>query len=260
MPITVDYEELDGSPESDRTRSGMTAVRVLKCAWADWPQLREELLAWPGHDFPHSPIMCRATRVNVKPFGVCGQDTINGEIVSSYPWAKLTVYYDSATRAGPIPEPGDETNRISEQIKPTVEAQVVSHEGFRWGSPQGTPLTEEEAPFRQVHGLTYEFTRYNLSAVPNHVLTLNGKVNNAGVLCKLLGLAFGPETLLYQDPDIELITNEAGTLAINLTQRMQWRESTWNKFWRAETGEYEEIHLETGGRYMPFPPADFSVI
>ena len=43
--VTVDHDELEGSPEEEYTPDGVfMATRALKCAWADREKLMTELL------------------------------------------------------------------------------------------------------------------------------------------------------------------------------------------------------------------------
>jgi hypothetical protein len=50
-----------------------------------------------------------------------------------------------------------------------------------------------------------------------------------------------------------------GAEAFNVSIKMSYKDSGWNKFWNEAAGAYQNIHLAGSGTpYKPFPPSSFS--
>ena len=111
-----------------------------------------------------------------------------------------------------------------------------------------------------MRGLDYVFTRYNLTSLPTSILNLQGSVNEGQIDALLLGLSFGPQSLLFNPPSIRRTIDAAGVQKLTVTYRFSHRFSTWNKFWNIDSGEYEVIFIAGHGQYNNYPPSNYTGI
>ena len=236
--ITVDHEELDGSPTESYDDQGFKAVRVLQCAWADRLTLAEELRGgnrYVGDQYVYTrpqryPHYEQATvaDVSIAPFGAtqAGADTTQ----ASYPYARLTVTY-RVPDYGSNPAEEIEETLVTESLEPAAEFLTLPHEGYFWkDGADWVPLTETEAPQKLLRMLEWVYTRHQQTHLPSAVLDLVGKVNDSTVTSTTLGLSFPAGTLLYNPPQLEREITTTGAKAWRVTYRFTYRPSGWNKF------------------------------
>lgn len=237
----IDCAEEHGSAEENYdAASGSSCSVVLRCAWAERLLLVQDIMgrAWPN--FPGA----WANRATIRGDGATYLTVGQG---CEYSTALVTVNYGT-----------DVKDFISESLEPTAEFQIQDHKGFRWGAANGDPLLEGESPGFLHRGLNLVRTLYRLPAIPASVLTSVGKTNDADYTSALLGLTFAEECLLFQPPSMNRTFKTDGSEGWTLQLKFNYKENTWNKFWRAKTNAWEEIHKIGGGQYEPYPPADFS--
>jgi hypothetical protein len=263
MPdISVDYEEMAGSPAESIGANGFEATRILRCAWADRITLAREL----GGEFdgtidlpqvyPHDA----GARVVEIP-SIAGHDDdaptayLGNTRIAAYQYALLTVKYGRGVPAsgggGGSPELTDET------VEPLTEFVTLSPKGMTWGSLGGTPLENDEAPGMLLKSFNWVFTRMNVSDIPAAVDTLIGNVNNSTIESRSLGFTFSPETLLYTPPFLSRKVNADGvTSRWTIQFRFSRRPQGWNKFFRPETNAWDSIY-KGATQVKPYPLGDF---
>lgn len=250
------YSIIDCAEEHD-TQGGGASIEngtdchvTLRCAWADRYLLVEDLLSnrreWPHGSFSSPPQAFSATiRTAGTAYLTVGQ-------TCEYIHALVDVNYSDELK-----------DLISESLEPTVEAQTLDYKRFRWGTADGDPLLEGEAPGRLVRGLTIVRTLYEVpNPLPLILLTGPGSTNDAPYTSSLLGgLVFDTETLLFVPPTLSRSIKASGSEAWTVGLKFMYKAETWNKFWRAKTGAYEEIFdIEGAAAYKNNPPLDFSAL
>lgn len=238
---SVDCEEVHGT-KKEGGAFAFTASVKLRCAYNDRLSLADDLIdngVWPS--FTSARVKSVAIEPDYAKYTTDGQECI-------YTHAFVTPSYSSA----------DDVDVISESIEPTAEFRLLDHRLFRWSSGSGPLLNEKEAPGQIIRGFNLIRTLYRLPAVPTNLLTLPGTCNLATYESTLLGLTFAPETLLFTPAPITRTIKLSGSPGFNVTVKMTFKSSGWNRFWRQSTGTYENIYLAGGGVYKPYTPADFS--
>lgn len=240
--------------------TGLTASVQLRGSYADRHAIAAAIM---GQQWPHNTnYPSFAKTVSIAGEGQCvavGQCLV-------WESAVFSVSYNSDRRT---------TDFVSEEIKPTIEFQRLDHRKFRWGAADGPPLQQDEAPGKQVRGLSVMRTLYNVTTLPPEIYTAVGKVNDAAYNSTLLQFNFPEETLLYGEPSLSRTFAFDQTLPVptinsdgwNVTLEFQYKEQGWNKFWRAEREAYEAIWVpesETGAgdekEYKNYPLVDLSPI
>lgn len=244
----VDCAEEHGSQRNNAALdSGTDCGVTLRCAWASRYDLIDDLISnrreWPHGSFSEPPQAYSCSCVPVP-----GAYLTVGQTIE-YEQALVTVNYSSQIK-----------DLISESLEPTVEAQILDYKRFRWGAQDGDPLLEAEAPGRLVRGLTIARTLYEVPGpLPDILFDGPGFTNDVTYTSALLGKAFAAETLLFTPPTMNRVIKSSGTSAWTVALKFMYKKETWNKFWRAASGEYEEIFdIESGTAYKNNPPTDFS--
>lgn len=251
MTLATTHSEMKGSPTENWSYSQFTAIRRLKVAWGSRFALMEELLTFPGEDYPHhteSRIHCRS--VTCAPFA---KETGAGSGISEYEHAIVTANYAS-------PKTGDpDDTEISQHLEPTSEFRTLSPQGFKWGDQDGSDLLDDEAPGQQMHGMVYVLTRHNALRIPSAALALVGTTNLENIHANFLDMTFAAQTLLFKPPSIDMTTTIAGQKSFRITYRFLIRPQNWNMVWRKTTQQWEALVVRQADgsydRYYNFPPA-----
>ncbi len=265
--VTVDHEEVDGSPVELFTERGFEARRILECAFSDRLKLSQELLGGTRlvgevyvytspQTYPHySSAVARDVRI--EPFGGTVSGTSSTEL--EYELARLHVTY-----AIPDHTLGQEGEvLISESLEPAVEFLTLPHEKFYWDDQGTEPLNASEAPARIVRMIDWIYTRYKMVEIPPATLGLVGKVNSGSLTSITFNLTFPSESLLYNPPQLEREVTTDGTVTWKVTYRFTYRSESWNKFPKRGSETMQTIYREDGGGYSIFRPyelGDFSLI
>lgn len=245
---TVDCsEEHKTVNEGFDLETGANASVVLRCAWIDRYALVDDLLS-NSRIYPGMAGFTVAPRAQT--CAITGDDATTLSVAQSLEYGDALVTVNYGTKI---------VDKIAESLEPTVEFLKQDHKRFRWGSATGDPLTEGEAPGRQMRGLSLVRTLYDLAAMPAAVLTAYGGVNSAAYTSALLGFTFAIETLLYQPPQLNHIIRTAGTAGWNLTLKFHYNPNGWNKYWRAKSQAWEKIYLvDPAGEYKNYPATSFA--
>lgn len=247
------YEER-GTVSEDASIEGHTASVTLRTPFAKRYDLVTDLLLY-GRPWPYAPVPAYAPFAQtcaIKP--ALGKQTQAGQ-GSLYQDALVTVNYGQ--KAHEVDNAGQKI--YSEEIEPTVEFQTLDHKQFRWGTAGGDMLLPAEAPGRLIRGFNYVKTFFavrNPPAVP--LLALMGHVNNAQIASELLPFVFEPETLLYAPPHMSRSFSIGGNVAWTVKVKFTFKAEGWNKFWRAESGAYEDLIVyKTDTVYKNYPLGNF---
>lgn len=153
---------------------------------------------------------------------------------------------------------------VAESLEPQAEFRRLPWQNFRWGSKTGTPIIQDEAPGKLEIKLNLVRQIFKVP-VPLDALVLDatGKCNEAAYTSALLGVTFPIESLLYLEPRLERTIRNDGSDGVNYTQTWAYKPNGWNKFWRAETNEYEYMYQTTDAGtdpYKPYEPLDLSTL
>jgi hypothetical protein len=241
----VACEEMHGTKKESGSYTAFTASVSLKCAWNDRFALADDLISqerrWPYF----TP--AKARQVAITP--VYGKyTTAVGHQTCEYEEAVLAVTYSTEA----------DRDLITESIEPTAEFRTLDHRNFRWSSSNGLLLNENEAPGQLIRGINIVRTIHNVPAVPTSLLLLPGTCNIAPYVSSLLGLTFAAETLLFGIQPITRSIKLSGSTGYNVTVKLSYKDSTWNRFWNQKTKSYEPIYEYGGAVYKPYSPASFS--
>lgn len=235
------------------------SVRLM-CAWADRYTILNDILGnskvWPLNG-ASTAVASKASAIGVPS---TQYTTVDGAI--AYEQAFLDIQYsnfDPEIASGAEDSLAVPGLKYVDSIEPTVEFLTLDFNKFRWNG--GDRLEEKEAPARQLRGLALARTIYGLTAIPNDLLSLPGKVNQNGYVSTPLGLTFAIGTLLFTPPSISINVKTDGTKERTATLKLLYKAETWNKFWRAKTQSYENMQIFDGGawvNYENYPTADMS--
>lgn len=238
-----------GTAQVQYTEDGVTASVTLRVAYADRNAIISDLLSnrrpWPKGNPGLVPL---ATSVGKVPDEA--QYTADGTSESIiYAECLLNVGYTTLELAQPTVD----------SIEPTSEFITLDARCFRWGSPDGLWVSQEEAPGLLLRGFNFVRTWSDRTEPPHtDYVTLVGSVNNAPVTSSTLGFTFPTETLLYQPPNISWAPRIDGTTRFQLTVKGTYKPQGWNKYWRALSQSWVEMYVAGGGVYKSYPPADLT--
>ena len=261
--ITVDYEEVAGSPVEVYRDHGFEAKRIVECVWSDRLTLAQELRGGrrqmgeaytyvPPQQYPHYPAAV-VSDVRIEPFGAAQSSGDPNTI--AYQLARLTVEYRVAEFGT---NPAEEETLITESLEPAAEFMTMPAEKLYWDALAANPLVESEAPQRLVRMLEWVYTKHMMASLPNDVISLTGTVNDAAITSSRLGLTFPVETLLYNPPRLERQITTEGVKAWKVTFRFTYRPGGWNAFARRGHEDFQPIYKQNGTAFKPYTPASFS--
>lgn len=260
MPASTIYTAVEGDiaekhmslrENFDSQGLGQASV-VLRVPWDLRHQVSADVLT-ARYLYPGGGFFGKASSVGIVPEADSAYVVTSGAIV--YNFAEVTINYTTEQSDREENEDGD---IFSESLEPHTEFMTLDPEKFRWEDAFGEKLTQNEAPGRQMRSFTLVRTLYNLTAVSTAILDLPGSANDDDYTSAILGLTFPQDTLLFGDPSIQRTFKSDGSRTMTLVLKFLYKKNGWNKFWRASSGTYEEIHQLHAGRYFNFPQADFS--
>jgi len=262
--FSVDFGEMHGYPKSRWVRGEFRATRRLICDWGDRVTLLNELNTNLGSRYPYreGPIyevaplwysMAFAYAVEIDPFpaketedGTLSTET--GQSTAQYDQAVLTVHYSSSG-------PNWSTNRgtfITERLEPYTKHGMAAKTHLKWTDDK--PL-ERDLPWSW-HSWEYVLTFHRLTGPPSGSLALIGTTNN-NVVGSLIG-NFAIGTLLYKPPTILRTAEWGGIEKWQATYRFPIHPYGWNKHWRPNTADFENVYKTSDGlQYLQYPLAAF---
>ena len=261
--ITVDFTEINPSPQERIGKDGITVTRYLKCAWADRITLAKQLAGYevdgilyipdeydpPGSDENLSFVYCQS--VDIEPIG-------------KYQFAKLTAHYSTVRYDVSFPGQNEITTYLAESIEPATEFMTLSNETLYWDNTQTTAVLESEKPSYLIGMCDWNLTYFNWQYPIGPLLDLIGKVNAAIIESPTYGYAFGAERLLMGDPTFRREFTTAGVTAWEITIRLHYHPKGWNNFPRgSDTGApllWGEMYSSDGTEKVFYTTDGFSAL
>lgn len=288
--ITVDYEELEGSPtlSYDTTTGELVGERVLQCDWDDVFDLFAQLLGsveggdpttggggvvYEPHRFPwNTSILARSAKISG--FGTVEQDPALVQKGNKYAKGRIAVRYSGGAFGGPLEDPTE----VEEKIEPTVRFITQGGRDLFWDDAGADPVdTNEELPGLMLRTFDYVARFPRMPIIRPELFSLIGACNQSQVLVPRLGYVFPAETLLYQLAGLDRVTTASGAGAFKAEVRLSYQPGGWNRFYRSSEidgdGELQaspiygaptvngQGQITSAGVVVNFyPPADFSPI
>lgn len=247
--------EIPGSLQEGMDENGPTASVRLYCAFVDrWVIINDLLInarVWPYIIGTTFPVIARAASVvpQIEKTTTTGQtfDWLNCEIDVQYGVPKLE---DRVT--------------LAEEIVPSAQFITLDPHGYRWGSANGDPLKDEEAPGFQDVTAIWRLTRYRLPNIPAYLDSLYGKCNNATLVpVTLTGYSFAAERVILAswkaNRSVNLLLAGASD-KWDVTTELAIKRNSWNQYLRGKEGTYQDLYVQGGTRFTPYPLADFSPV
>lgn len=251
--MVASFRVRDGFPKENCGPDGMKAVSEHQGPWHQRWDFINWVLGYGGMIYPWRE-RSRARAVSTSAYGI-GASGCDSQGFMAYKEVVITVNWEPPSDENPETE-----DLINESIEPTTEFLTLDHEDFRWGSSTGDKLQEAEAPGKLVRGLDYVVTQYQVRRLPSAILSLTGCCNSMPFRTWTLGWSFGAETLLYQPPTLSRKITTDGADAWQVTHRLSYRSTGWNRFWRSKTQSWESIYHKDGGLYKNFPLGNFQML
>ena len=282
----IAFEEISlptKSPQEKWARQGgFSAVRTLKCAWADRLTLARQLLraytvVTLGRTFIVGdlyPYRSRCYVTGITGITPVGKATSGSPI--SWPHAYLTVQYEgrSFTPGGASGGPGVSSSSVSSNqefftvadFTLDVAAEFLTLPGKKlyWNDVDSTssgalePIEDVEAPGRLVRMMDTSVNWRESGTLPTALHTLAGYVNSDEVTSTVLGWTFPIETLLYQGISAtKEIFSDGSTDVWDVTGRLTYRPDGWNKFYKSGTTAAQPIYDGSGAVFKPYPTTQF---
>ena len=249
VPIPT-QTELAGSPVESRAIDKFSAVRKFKVAWSDRVQFMNDMLEGNsgfGLRYPFElGSQAFAKQCKAVPFG---EELGTSDPNTVYNDCIITVTYETPGANDPASSTGRTTEAISESFEPWVENIILGHEGFRWKSGSGEPITPSQAPSKTVYGTDYIFTRHRLRRVPHRAFKLQGHVDAQAISTNFSKLSFAKETVLFKGFSVQRTVRLNSANTWRVVYRFGIREHGWNKFWlpnkdSREGGSWEHMYVE----------------
>lgn len=279
MGVTVDYDELPGSPREHLRFGSAEVERYLLCNWNERIRLTRELLGyWLGWVW-QKPDQYTAPEGSERLYNLYAYDCQIEPIKStpitsglSYNKAKLTVLY----KVMEFQNIDESSTWITEHLEPASEFLTLDRTNLYFGTGASkVPLDDDvEAPAKINRMVDWVYTIHNVTQLSSAYFDLIGYVNNAAVCSNSLGIWFPAETLLCGNPsasrEIKTTTSATGT-TWTVTYRFSYKNNGtiaapkgWNHFPRTDTASsaglvYERI--TNGTNNIPiYNTADFSQV
>jgi hypothetical protein len=282
--ITVDTEELDGSPTIrtiDPYRGVVDAVRILKCKWDDYPQLCKELLGyWEivggvyhyhyPHPFPNDINLQYVTARAIESVKGIGKITAVADStrVARYEHAEVTVKYctpEITSQSGWSRKPDNSGNWRKESLKTCTQMVTLDRKGLIWNSDQKI-ITDTQMPSKPVKHFEW---LYNIKTnrIPSELLIAADHCNEKEVYSPTLDWTFPEETLLFEEMNVDQSYQANGMALQEITLHFKINVHGWNYFPRSDKLNddgslfYDQIWGVTGttGDVIKFfKPYDFS--
>jgi len=270
--ITVDYEELDGSPTEHLDQDlKFTATRQLKCAWHDRILLMRDLKGYWSvndvtgdliyhlpHRYPRAPGL-KVQDVQMKPVAaqVDDDDRTEPVTIAEYYHCFLTAKYARDDDEDEDDESDDDVSPrklFRERLEPRMDYMQLEARPLGWAGTSGVePIDPISVPPFPMPACTWVIERYWIPglvedifrAPPNGVM---GAVNVATIKSPTLRywtpaagggierghVVFPAGTLLFEPPLLqrEIVTRHIGLWSA--TFRFHYKPNGWNKFPKVE--------------------------
>lgn len=249
--------EVHGTRRESASLGSWTASVQLRCPWSSRYTAMDDLtIRWYQNPWPYgSGIYPTSVQISAE----LGQYTQSGQGMD-YEFALLDVDYGIPGQGNDMPSPSDPNELYSETIEPSSDFLKLDHKRFQWGTgaaAQSKDLTPDEAPGRQVKGMRFVRTIYQVAFIPTNILDVYDTCNDRAYYSRILGITFDVETLLLGAPKISRTVTSLGAEAWNVQLWWEHKPQGWNTFYRHSSNDYEDIYYRgTSTRYTPVPIVD----
>ncbi len=264
MPITVSYEEMEGSPQESLSRTSTVVKRILKCDWLDRVLLAKELIGYwqnlvyyPPDEYKTEDDLIQrvyARQVEIEGLGIDSE----GEFIK----AKLTVMYADSDISE---SPGEEDTIVkTESLQPSAEFLTLSTDDLYWENDKTKPLEPTDAPTAIIPQMDWVYTAYAQQSLPSEYIRDSvGKVNTVTVRSISLGILFAAETLLLSGISTDRTTSTAGSIGWTITYHFTYKPNGWNKFPKPKEAtdtemQFVPIYKNTGVQLRPYKRVNFA--
>ena len=256
----VECSEVHGSVSENYSWTDITASVQLQVAWMSRGALIDDIFL-NMRPYPYQTMLFPKS-ASVKPLPAKYTSKDQGLQYDDY--AIVTVKY--GIPKGDENQPEDPVNMVSESLSPTASFQTLNPRDFCWMDLAGDPAIKPgEEPGQIRYDLTLERTHFNVSSIPDTVLTLPGCVNDTAYTSSLLGLTFLAETLLFGPPTMSrTIFSDGSSGSWTLNLRFEYKEDGWNEFWCGpeqgfqRMGRLDRANGNVLGQYKPYSPENFA--
>ncbi|MCC5829072.1 MAG: hypothetical protein JJU36_06445 [Phycisphaeraceae bacterium] len=263
IAITIEYQELEGSPIVAFTSDGVTVQRELRCLWSERLTLARQLLGGNvsgGYHWPHAyaPIpSARVHHVDVRPFPPPALRPPLQDHDAEYLDAQISVHY----RTSPLV--AFEGRLVSETLEALADDQLQDGDSLFWhptgAGGQGPSIGDALAPSRRLRGFNWAVTHHQVTQLPLATLTLVGHINDSILTSPSLGLVFPQRTLLYQPPSMRRIQTPEDAPAWDVTFRFAFRGADWNLAFDPKREDYFPLYARNSDQPVTFyPEGDFT--
>lgn len=240
----INCAEEHGTNSESFSIDGVKASVRLRVDWANRYLLAGDIL---GRVHPRIGAL-RARSATVVDDKAAATTDLDAQVLD-YTYALVQVEYDSKVTE----------DLYTERLEKAISFITLDPKDYRWRNAAGDVLQDAEAPGKQIEVLKLSRSEPLVNAIHSDHLSVPGKVNDVAYTSAILGLTFDPETLLMEAPVVERTVASDGTERYNLAKTFLYRENGWNKFWRAKTGQWEEIwSVALGAVYKNYPVTSFT--
>ncbi|KKN74294.1 hypothetical protein LCGC14_0392330 [marine sediment metagenome] len=250
--LTIDHEEITGSPQETIDEEGRRVVRRLKCAWDDRYAFFRELLGltsitdgdtgeqlivnpdtFDQDDGIVTPLFARS--IGIAPFDDKTQDADGSGRVAAYAFALMTVEYRTGRFGDDTGGAGTEESPdivIEESLEPEAENISVERKDLVWesGSREANPGTKRAiidpigVPSKLEISLGWIVTYFNvLDPIRDSFFDHLGKINIADIRSQKFGRNWIKNTLLYSSFNAFRTFTTEGAQSWKLTCRFSRR-------------------------------------
>ncbi|MBI5724595.1 MAG: hypothetical protein HZA50_11590 [Planctomycetes bacterium] len=284
--ITVDYEELDGSPQEGYSDDGtFEASRTLQCDWANRETLVRQLLGdtiatdsdvlvTRAHKYPGNSLAVAKGISGIQGVGRV-MDAAGDLTVASYEKARLSVKYVQSKNANDSNEgsAGEDPEIYSENLRPSAEyltfpnrksTELYPADGSSADIIKQNPVIPIILP-----GAEWQITkkkRNSLSFSSADLWGMLGKINSDAVVSNWYATTFAVGTLLWMPFEVsrEVLRSGQGLWTIGL--KMIYKPQGWNSFYYLDKNSMPSsgpgpLRKNPGGAlYEPYTSAAYGPI
>jgi hypothetical protein len=201
--MAVSFEELEGSPTINLSPQGMTALRLFRVAWDDWPALVQDLIGYYDRvgstatftaplEFPGVENLV-VSEIAVEPFdpgnpegtsvasltqGTNGYPAAGARVAATY-----RTLFDSATTARSDMPPVPAGTYLTYDAELSAEFQAVPGRTWHWAASGNPPLAPDQSPALLVPSGAFHLTWLRVPLPPWQAMRdLRGRVNDASFM------------------------------------------------------------------------------
>ncbi len=245
MPISVSYEEQNGSCSASFVQGGASGTRVFTVDWADAFTFKSELLGgWANfpigvyvqpNRFPYADYLY-CNDVRIEGLGVPGEANNDQGLYITYAKAKVTASY------GPIQNINPDDPEIVEEESITVSAEMMTMSDGFFKYVGGDPLPDSASPGKIETTTGFSITRYHVSSLPDATISgITGTVNNG------TWRGYSAGYVLFAGADARRSITAQGAEDWEITYNFLIKdEHTWNQVLQKTTGNYVAVETAVG--------------